>query len=188
MEREAEQAGKSVCFVWISAEEPVKESAMKITDVKLNGIKNPVGFACGQLSCSWTVCETESRVQENAVIEVSLKEDFSEIFYKKEGKELNQAGETLDFPLSPGTVYYYRITVTGNGGDRGVSDVNFFETGKMGEPWQGEWIAAAEEDSFHPIFRKSFSVSGKLKKHGFMYAGRVCLRHISMEKSLGTNI
>ncbi len=137
---------------------------MKIKDVKLNGIKNPVGFACGQLSCSWTVCETESRVQENAVIEVSLKEDLSEILYKKEGKDLNQAGETLEFPLSPGTVYYYRITVTGNGGDRGVSDVNFFETGKMGEPWEAKWIAAAKEDSFHPVFRKSFSVSGELKK------------------------
>ncbi|MCI6998255.1 MAG: family 78 glycoside hydrolase catalytic domain [Eubacterium sp.] len=137
---------------------------MRITNVRINGIENPVGFTYDGLSCSWNVRETESKKAKNIVIEVSLSESFEEILYKKEGSDLNQAGELLNISLKPRTTYYYRITVTGDHGDSAVSEVYTFETGKMDEVWHAEWIAAAKEDTFHPMFTKTFSVKGEVKR------------------------
>ena len=137
---------------------------MRITNVRINGIENPVGFTYDGLSCSWNVRETESKKAKNIVIEVSLSESFEEILYKKEGSDLNQAGELLNISLKPRTIYYYHITVTGDHGDSAVSEVYTFETGKMDEVWHAEWIATAKEDTFHPMFTKTFSVKGEVKR------------------------
>lgn len=134
---------------------------MRITNVKINGIEDPVGFAYDRLLCSWNVIETESKTQDMAVIEISSTPSFETLLYKKEGKGLKQAGESLELELKPRTCYYFRITVTGDAGDIAVSDVHTFETGKMQEEWQAEWITAKEEDSFHPVFIKRFSTGRK---------------------------
>ena len=34
---------------------------MKVTNLKINGITNPVGFAYDQVLCSWKVVETEAK-------------------------------------------------------------------------------------------------------------------------------
>ena len=84
---------------------------MKITNVRINGIENPVGFAYDYLLCSWNVEEAKGKKQINAIIEVSDSEDFSDILYKKEdygyfyaeeiGKEYNenQSPEELAVPV-----------------------------------------------------------------------------------------
>ena len=53
---------------------------MKITNVRINGIENPIGFAYDYLLCSWNVEEAQGKKQTNAVIEVSESKDFAEIF------------------------------------------------------------------------------------------------------------
>lgn len=136
---------------------------MKITNVRINGIENPVGFLYEQLSCSWNVEDTESQTQINAVIEVSNKASFDTILYKKEGKTLCQSGEVLEMELKPRTTYYYRVFVEGDQGDHATSAVCTFETGKMDEAWAGEWIAPAVEDTFHPLLSRTFSVNKPVK-------------------------
>ena len=69
---------------------------MKITNVRINGIENPVGFAYDYLLCSWNVEEAKGKKQINAIIEVSDSEDFSDILYKKEAADLKQNGEKLE--------------------------------------------------------------------------------------------
>ena len=54
---------------------------MKITNVRINGIENPVGFAYDYLLCSWNVEEAKGKKQINAIIEVTQK--ISQIFYIK---------------------------------------------------------------------------------------------------------
>lgn len=144
---------------------------MKITNVRINGIENPVGFTYDGLSCSWNVEETESKKQANVKIEVSESENFEHVFYKKEGMELAQSGTDLRIDLKPRTTYYYRITVTGDAGDCAVSDIHTFETGKMGEAWNADWIAAAKEDSFHPVLCKSFKVNGNVSRARLYVSG-----------------
>ena len=63
---------------------------MQIQDMKMNGVKNPVGFYLDNVICSWKVTDTKSRKQANAKIEVSTDEGFGKILYTKEGAELKQ--------------------------------------------------------------------------------------------------
>lgn len=137
---------------------------MKIINARINGIENPTGFNYEQLSCSWNVCDTQSKKQTNAVIEISDTKDLKNILYKKEGKDLVQSGEKLELQLKPRTTYYYRITVTGDNGDSAVSDINIFETGKMDEEWKAEWISTSKEDTFHPIMVKEFCINKDIKR------------------------
>ena len=51
---------------------------MQIQDLKINGVKNPVGFHLDRIICSWKVTDTSSRKQEKVEIQVSLDEDFED--------------------------------------------------------------------------------------------------------------
>ena len=137
---------------------------MKITNVRINGIENPVGFAYDYLLCSWNVEEVKGKKQTNVVIEVSESEDFEEILYKKEAADLKQNGEKLDVGLKPRTTYYYRVTVTTDAGECVTSDIATFETGKMDEVWTGKWIAPAKEDTIHPVLEKTFAIEKEVKR------------------------
>lgn len=137
---------------------------MKITNVRINGIVNPAGFTYDRVSCSWYVEGTESKKQTAAKIEVSDTADFSRLLCVKEGKDLCQQGEDLLMALKPRTTYFYRVSVTGDAGDSAVSDTAYWETGKMDEPWQADWIAPQKEDSFHPVLQKEFTVEKPVKR------------------------
>lgn len=144
---------------------------MRITNIRINGIENPAGFVCDQITCSWNVRETVSKRQTHAVIEVSDSKDFKHICYKKEGADLRQSGERLEIKLKPRTTYFYRITVEGDAGDQAVSEVCTFETGKMHECWTADWIGTAKEDTFHPVMIKSFTLSKKVLRARLYAAG-----------------
>lgn len=84
---------------------------MKVVNVRINGMENPVGFDFETVCVSWKVRETSARRQQNVKIEIALTEDFSELLWTKEGKNLNSAAEKLEFEQSAYTRYYVRVTV-----------------------------------------------------------------------------
>lgn len=129
---------------------------MRIKNVRINGMENPTGFDFGTVCVSWKVREASGKEQQNVKIEVSLTESFEEVLCVKEGKELNSAAEKLEFQQNAHTRYYVRVTVTDDRGETAVSEPAYFETGKMEEPWVGKWITTEKEDTFHPLFVKSF--------------------------------
>lgn len=143
---------------------------MKVVGTKINGVEQPLGFHYDNIMCSWEVIETDEKRQREAAIEVSLQEDFSEILWSKSGN-LRAAGEKIDLPLSPRTTYYYRVRVVGEKGERAVSKTAMFETGKLGEEWKADWIAAREEDTFHPVMRKKIVISKKVKRARLYVSG-----------------
>ena len=59
---------------------------MRITETKINGIQNPMGFIYDFMLCSWKVEDTESKKQVHAKIEVSEDADFTGFCGKKKGK------------------------------------------------------------------------------------------------------
>lgn len=135
---------------------------MRIENVRINGMENPAGFDFETACVSWKVREASGKEQQNVKIEVSLTEAFEEVFYVKEGKELNSAAEKLEFQQNAHTRYYVRVTVTDDKGEIAVSEPAYFETGKMEEPWVGKWITTEKEDTFHPLFVKSFEAKKNL--------------------------
>lgn len=79
---------------------------MKITNIKINGIINPVGFAYDSIRCSWLVRETRAKKSIYSKIEVSTDEDFKSIIYVKKGKpfpgSLHRANEgQIDRTVQP---------------------------------------------------------------------------------------
>ena len=130
---------------------------MKITCMRVNGIREPIGFETGSLSLSWKTTETASLKPVREKIVVAADPEFRDILYEKEEERLNNAGESLSVSLQPRTRYYVRVEVKGDAGDTARGET-FFETGKLDEPWQGQWIGCREEDVFHPVFGKSFSL------------------------------
>ena len=133
---------------------------MEIYDLKINGIREPVGFELPYCSVSWKVRGTESKRAVKAGVCVAADADFTDVLYSKEGADLHAVGETLEIALSPRTRYYVRVTVTGDTGDSAAAE-SFFETGKMDEPFAASWIGTQPEDRFHPLFFRSITLKEK---------------------------
>lgn len=131
---------------------------MKIVDMKINGIKNPVGFSYPYVKCSWKVVNATSRCQTNVKIVVATDAQFENIVAKKEGRDLKSIGECIDLTLMPRTRYYYSIEVTGEEGENARSETAYFETGKMDEIWNASFIGMSSADTYHPVFFRDFKI------------------------------
>ena len=130
---------------------------MKITELRVNGIREPLGFSLPHLSISWKTVETASKRPVRERLTVAANPDFSEVLFEKDQERLRSIGEAVELRLSPRTRYYVRAEVWGDDGDHAAGDT-WFETGKMDEPWQAKWIGQKEEDAFHPLFFRAFTL------------------------------
>ena len=135
---------------------------MVIKKLKINGVTKPVGFSFKNLKISWSVEDFTDKYQKETLIEVSETKDFQEICFSKKGK-LNSICEKLELELMPRTRYFFKIKVVGENGETAVSETSYFETGKMDEKWEGEFIGTKDEDSFHPMFIKEFLVEKEVE-------------------------
>jgi alpha-L-rhamnosidase len=144
---------------------------MRVTDLRINGIKNPIGFSYEMLKCSWKVKDTHAKKQKRAKIEVSLSEDFESILYVKDDKFLDSTGEQIQIECQPKTKYYYRIEVETDEGEIATSEIETFETGKMDEKWSANWIGTQSCDEFHPLFRKEFAIKKPVKSARLYISG-----------------
>ena len=136
---------------------------MKIEEVRINGIKNPIGFRMDGVSVSWRVRDSLGKKAVHTKIEI-IEEASGKTVSEKEGEALFQGGEQMDVSLTPKTRYLVKVSVKDDTGAEGCSEGAWFETGLMNEKFRADWIAAKKEEHFHPVFRKKFSVSGKVKK------------------------
>ena len=146
---------------------------MKITDLKVNGIKEPIGYYFENITVSWSVTDTLSQYAEWKCIEVSEKKDFSDIIYKAVDDEVESIGTILPIKLKCRTRYYCRISVRGNAGDE-TCETTWFETGKMQEKWNACWIGTEEQDNFHPIFIKKFEIKEQVESARLYICGLGC--------------
>jgi alpha-L-rhamnosidase len=139
------------------------EVIMKITNMKCNHISNPLGFKMDSVVLSWiTECSTAD-FQTAARIEISKSEDFSTAIFDS-GKDENADSicYIVTIKLQPRTRYYWRVTVWA-GGESATSDISWFETAKMEEPWQAKWITPSDDSGSNPLFRKTFSIPSNKK-------------------------
>ena len=104
---------------------------MKITDIKINGISNPIGFSYPNIKCSWKVIDTEDKRQSRAKIIVAKDKELKEQILELEDEELSSIGTIIDIKPEPYTRYFVKVEVWGSEGDHAVSDPVYFETGKI---------------------------------------------------------
>lgn len=136
---------------------------MKVYDLKINGLREPMGFLMEHISVSWKVADAKDTRQKWAKVEVAEDQEFKTGFHEFCGEELSSVSTILPLVLKPRCRYFFRVTVVGERGEVGISEVSFFETGKMQENWIGNWIGM-EEDDIHPFFFKNFALKGKILK------------------------
>ena len=132
---------------------------MKITYIKINGMKRPMGYAFSNVTVSWRVENAASKHQKSSRVVIAEDKDMKKIVAERSGMLLC-TGVTFDIALEPRTTYYARVEVTGEDGEQAVSAPAPFDTGKMDEPWAAKWIGTEVEDTFHPVFEKSFTIKG----------------------------
>lgn len=111
---------------------------MKVIQMRTNHIEKPAGYDYSPLSLSWKVTECGN----------AKKQKYAQVIVKQEGNIVFDSGmdmsaDSLDYQvnmeLKPRTLYDWTVTVTADNGQQAQGQ-STFETGKMNEPWQGQWI------------------------------------------------
>jgi len=130
-------------------------------------MKNPLGFHMTEATVSWVTTNTLAKRQLVARVKVALAPDMNYQIYDTDmDAYLDSRGVTLPIKLEPRTRYYWTVTVEGENGDTATSEVNYFETAKMDEPWQAKWLSPPWEQKGdncdHPYVRKQFALSKKV--------------------------
>ncbi len=134
---------------------------MKITHLKTNHIVNPLGFAIEKPAFSWIVEDTGDQVQTAAQILVSHDSDFEQVIFdsgKVDGPSIDSLAYRPPISLEPRTRYFWKVRVWGESEDA-ESDTAWFETAKMDEDWQAEWITPdCGDNRLHPILYQHFDL------------------------------
>lgn len=135
---------------------------MKIIDCRMNHMDNPLGYQLDNPDFSWRLDgETSERVSD------------TRISICKEGMEAGDTGWTdpdnlgtsVAALLEPRTRYTWKVAVKMDDGSVVESGENWFETGKMEEPWSGKWITMEnQKEARHPVFHKHFTCDKEIKR------------------------
>lgn len=144
---------------------------MKVSNIRINGIDRPLGFDYGVPRCSWLVEGDAGEVIASTRIDVACDPSFGHVIYTKESTPehpLHRAAEPLEISLEPRTRYHVRIAVADASGVETSND-GWFETGKMNEPWQAQWLTLTDRDNhrtdgFHPEFVHEFAIRGAVEQ------------------------
>jgi len=126
---------------------------MRITGLKTNRLRNPLGFAMtDKPGLSWIVESEGAKRQAAARVEVSTDDGFRNIIFDSGKREdIDSISYRPDIEIKPRTRYYWRVCVWGDDGSVAESETAWFETSKMNEPWQAKWITPDFDPSFHPV-------------------------------------
>lgn len=132
---------------------------MKIINLKTNHMRNPLGFELGTVRLSWQVIESVGKQPKSAQIEVATDSVFNEIVFDTGVSDgLKSAGTDIAVTLQPYTRYYWRVTVWSDADECAVSEVAWFETAKMGEPFNAKFITAGREEESSFSYRKKIAI------------------------------
>lgn len=137
---------------------------MKVLDLKVNHIKNPLGYMIDKPTFTWRVEGAKGKFQKEAQVKVSKDKDFKDIVYdSKKSAQISSLGFTPEMNLEARTRYYWKVEVWDDFDNHGISDVEWFETGKIDEEWVGKWVTTPFEKNVHPYIVKSLHIPDKIK-------------------------
>lgn len=125
---------------------------MKITNLKVNHIETPIGYAISPLSFSWKV-EDAGQAKKLKSARVIIKKEDTVIFDSGIMEKVNPFDFSPKIELKPRSRYDYGIFLTADNGEK-AEGFSWFETGKMEEKWQGVWITPNLDKANSPILEK----------------------------------
>ena len=135
---------------------------MQFKNLRVNHIASPLGYRQAKPVFSY-VAESTGKKQVSARIRVALDSEMKTILFDSGDTALSSLAAEAELALSPRTRYFWQVSAEADDGDCGESEIAWFETGKMDEPWEGKWITAPFVR--HPMFRRG--IRAKFSKPGF---------------------
>ena len=109
---------------------------MKIYHAQVNHLENPVGFRMERTVFSWKIKEAKGKQQSYARIRVSSDEAMEHLLFDSgEDTKASSLCYPVKLELEPRTRYYWTVEAGSDAGEKAVSEVQFFETGKREEAW-----------------------------------------------------
>ncbi|MGN0779622.1 MAG: family 78 glycoside hydrolase catalytic domain [Aristaeellaceae bacterium] len=130
---------------------------MQITHLRAMHMDRPLGAAMAQPVLSWKVCDASGKKQRSARIRIAADADMRRILHDSGEGNPSSLGYTAPITLMPRTRYWWQVSVTADNGEQATSEPSWFETGKQGEPWAGQWIAMPGDGTVHPVMRRTFA-------------------------------
>lgn len=151
---------------------------MKLYDLKVNHLRNPLGFRMKRCVFSWKTAQARGKRQTAARVRVAADREFRELLFDSGfDSGANSLAYRADVALRPGTRYYWDVTVRTDAGEEASGEPQWFETGKREEAWTGRWISCrpvetspADEaknvvsDKRHPWFEKEIRPEGQVAR------------------------
>ena len=134
---------------------------MKIINCKVNHLFNPLGYALNGTAFSWTVEDAKGKRQTAARIIVQREGDP---VADTDWAGLDSLAAPVEVPLAPRTRYTWTVAVRTDTGEEATSEENWFETGKLDEPWAGQWIGCDSAEPRHPIFLREIAPKAPVKR------------------------
>lgn len=131
---------------------------MKITNLKVNHLTNPVGYRFEHLHFTWNVTETNAKQGIMGKLRIWKADEMIEEF------DLSPWAWFLDAKLclEPFTRYEWTVEIEADNGERATSEKAFFETGRQDSKWEAQWLiadATATSVYFKKLFQLENTVS-----------------------------
>ena len=123
---------------------------MYITACQVNHLTDPLGYLLERTVFSWRVEDAQGTRAEASRLCVR---QGGAVVYDSGWAQLDSLAAPAVFPLRPRTRYTWRVSVRTDRGEEARSEENWFETGRMDEPWQAQWIGCADAERL-PVFSR----------------------------------
>lgn len=138
---------------------------MKIYDMKVNHLKNPLGFRMTRTVFSWKAAEAEGKHQKEARLRVAQDPQLKKLLFDSGfDSKADSLGMSAEIERKPCTRYYWTVTVRSDAGEEATGEVQWFETGKRDQEWQAEWITCDSTEARHPYFERHIDLKKKVEK------------------------
>lgn len=134
---------------------------LKLNNLLINHMQTPVGFQLDDLRISFTI---EAPKFEQITKQLTIWTNDSQLpVYQTEFIPYENNYFDVPITLNPRTRYFVKVTAKNEMGDLFTKE-SFFETGKMTEPFQAEWIANEDKNIQNTLFKKEVTVRENLAK------------------------
>lgn len=136
---------------------------MKIVNCKINHLRNPLGYALDKTVFSYEIQASKGSFQTEGRLKIGLDQNLKDLVFDSGwDSQMDSLAYPVHLDLKPRTRYYWTVSAKTDGGEECTSEVNWFETAKMQEPWQGKWIGCGDNNGRHPIFEKAIEAPKKV--------------------------
>ena len=142
---------------------------MKIGSLMTNRMVNPLGFNFTELRLSYKVTDTKAKKQAWARVTLATDPEMKSIVYDSgERGDINSLSFTPDLSLLPRTRYYWQVEAAADNGERAKSDTAWFETAKIDEPFEAQWISADWDLDEAMNLKKRFSAQDVVSARAYV--------------------